>query len=528
MGICLGHSDEKVFLNIIQQMLKEMEENLEFSSQTLCSMKLAYQNLTEEERERSLHMVYEVFRENYEVAIYLFGVILQETRDKKAFFYVIRLLSSKEYSLWERLNDSYQFRMLLFTDSLLKENEEYFNMKRVYEGFLNEIRQKTGCFYPVIPFQKREKKIVITVSQILNIYHAPTNYLARIFRCLEITGYDVECFVCHFPGTDGYWNWGRRFTYQNIMQETGPFAYTLEDVKIKGYNLELHGSDYIETLHTAVAMIWEKKPEYVLEIGSETILAGLCREFTTTVTMGMTDALPITNAQLIVSWAKAFQKQKEIWGKFLEEEQTVVPMKFMVHKLGAEETRRKYQKKDFGIPEDAFVLIIAGNRLDYEIKDSFETVVFRMLEQDEHFVVAVIGECPALKQRFLKSKWKERFYFLGNQRDFRGAIGMGDLFINPPRQGGGTGGLFAMMEGVPVITLGDCDVAENSGEEFVCGSMEEMPKLVYRYYTDREFSDRQKENCRKEAMARTGIDNEKELWKLHEAVEKYAGRWEEK
>ena len=84
------------------------------------------------------------------------------------------------------------------------------------------------------------------------------------------------------------------------------------------------------------------------------------------------------------------------------------------------------------------------------------------------------------------------------------------------------------MEEVPVITLGDCDVEQNSGKEFVCGSIEEMPKLVYQYYTDKEFMDRQKENCRKETMAKTNVDNEKELRKIHDAVKECADRWEEK
>ena len=47
------------------------------------------------------------------------------------------------------------------------------------------------------------------------------------------------------------------------------------DVQVKGYNFELRGADYIETLRFAAGMAWEKRPEYVLEIGSETILAGL-------------------------------------------------------------------------------------------------------------------------------------------------------------------------------------------------------------------------------------------------------------
>ena len=527
MDTCLEHNQEKDFLNIINQMLNELDQNLKFGRGTLCDMKLMYQKLAEEKQDRCLAVIYEVMKENYAVEIYLFGVILRETGDKKAVHYVIKLLESKEYPLWERLNDSRQFRRFLFTDNLLKENEKYHSIRHMYEGFLSEIRQEMNCCYSPVPFKKRKKRIIISVSQIVTIYHAPTAYLAHICRCLEKIGYDVECFVCHFHGINGYWNWEQGFRDQNLMCETGPFEAVLGDVKIKGYNLELHDSDYIDTLRKAVEMIWKEKPEYVLEIGSETILAGLCRGFTTTVTMGMTGALPVTNAQLVISLEERFKEKQKVWETLLDDGQMVVFMDFAVHKSGEQKRKRKYQKKDFGIPEDTFVLILAGNRLDMEIKEDFETVLFQILEQDEHFAVVVIGRCEELEKRFLEGEWKERFYFLGNRTDFREVIGIGDVFINPPRQGGGTGGLFAIMEEVPVITLGDCDVELNSGKEFVCGSIEEMPKLVYKYYKDKEFMDRQKENCRKQAIAKTNVDNEKELWKIHDAVEKYAGRWEE-
>lgn len=522
MDIYADNSGEKTFFSIIYKMLGELDERGRFDTETLHQLKCTYQKLTEEKQEKCLGMLYEMMRDNYAAVIYLTAVILRETGDKKALRYVIRLLASEEYPLWERLNDSSQLRMYLFTGNPFRENEAYDGLKRVYEGFIKEIQYKINHFLPFVPFEKRTKKVILVASQLINKYHAPTTYVRRICSCLEKMGYEAECFVCHFYGVDGYWNWNKGFYSQNFMHETGSFEQIFENEKIKGYNLELHGADYIETLRSAVCMIWEKKPEYVLEVGSETILAGLCREFTTTVTMGMTGALPVTNSSLIVSLSEDFQEEQKLWKTLLDKEQKAISVRFTVHDQKAQKAESTCQKRDFGISEDAFVIIIAGNRLDLEIKESFEEVLYQILEQEKHFVMAVIGKCPELEKRILKGKWADRFYFLGHQPDFRGAVGIGDVFVNPPRQGGGTGGMFAIMEEVPVITLDHCDVEENAGKEFVCNSIEEMPELVYKYYTDKEFMDRQKANCRKNAMAKTNIDNEAELWKIHDAVKEYA------
>ena len=70
------------------------------------------------------------------------------------------------------------------------------------------------------------------------------------------------------------------------------------------------------------------------------------------------------------------------------------------------------------------------------------------------------------------------------------------MFLNPPRQGGGTGGLYAIKSEVPVITLDNCDVEAIVGKEFVCNSLEDMVNMVEKYYTDNEFMKKQKEICR--------------------------------
>ncbi len=527
MDTCLEHNQEKDFLNIINQMLNELDQNLKFSAETLQDMALSYAKLTEEGQRKCLDMLYEIFCEDYDVAMYLFAALLKELKDKKILCYIEKMFLCKDYPLWTRLNDRNQFRIYLFTNPIYNQNyEEYGNLKRIYENCLNEIQEKMNCSYPYIPFQNRRKKVVIVMSDVISIYHAPTKRLRFIYQCYQNMGYEVKCFVCHLWGVDGRWDWNEYMYNYNFMDETGPFSLMLDGVKIEGFNLILNAEDYTEMLTKTLGMIWEEKPEFVLEIGNETILAGLCRQFTTLVTMGCTKSLPVTNAPIIATAVGHSEKEQKLWEEILEPEQVVLEVRHTINSLEETEPGIVYTKEMFGMPKDSFVVIVAGNRLDIEIKDDFLAILYQILDMEKTIVIAVIGECPELQARVSENERADRIFFLGMQEQFRKAIAVGDVFLNPPRQGGGTGALFAIMEEVPVITLDDCDVEANAGEEFVCQSMEEMPALVYRYFSDSDFMEKQKENCRKHASAKEEVNSEENFGKLNDVVKEYTVKQE--
>lgn len=62
-----------------------------------------------------------------------------------------------------------------------------------------------------------------------------------------------------------------------------------------------------------------------------------------------------------------------------------------------------------------------------------------------------------------------------------------DLYINPERHGGGFSSAMALNAGIPVVTLPDCDVAYNAGEEFIVKDYGSMTEAVEKYANDKEF-----------------------------------------
>ena len=70
-----------------------------------------------------------------------------------------------------------------------------------------------------------------------------------------------------------------------------------------------------------------------------------------------------------------------------------------------------------------------------------------------------------------------------------------DLYLNPDRLGGGFSSAMALIAGLPVVTLPNCDVAYNVGEEFVVSDYEEMMQTIKRYVSDRKFYEQKVEQA---------------------------------
>lgn len=91
-----------------------------------------------------------------------------------------------------------------------------------------------------------------------------------------------------------------------------------------------------------------------------------------------------------------------------------------------------------------------------------------------------IGECNELKSKLYSENYKFNFRFLGFVKDLQNTMSIGDLYLNPPRTGGGTSATYAINNEIPVLTLPNCNVALR-GEEFVCSSLEKFPEIIYKY-----------------------------------------------
>ncbi len=103
-----------------------------------------------------------------------------------------------------------------------------------------------------------------------------------------------------------------------------------------------------------------------------------------------------------------------------------------------------------------------------------------------------IGECSELKEKYAADQ--KHFCFMGYVNELEQVLEYCDLYLNPPRMGGGISGLMAIENGIPVITLSDGDVALYCGD-FVVDNMEELKRELYCCLSDQKYLLKKKEKA---------------------------------
>ena len=155
----------------------------------------------------------------------------------------------------------------------------------------------------------------------------------------------------------------------------------------------------------------------------------------------------------------------------------------------------KISRQELGIPEDVFVMVVIGTRLDMEMTDEFLQTLEHIMDETKY--VLFVGDFSAYNERvkaypalFKQSKAP------GSCNDVLSRLEVCDLYVNPKRKGGGSSVVEAMYLGKPAVSFAYGDVALNAGEEFCVDTYEEMEEQIRHYCNDKEFYTEMSEKAR--------------------------------
>lgn len=468
-------------------------------------LKLQYDVLDEQTQWDSLEIVKESTGQDGKFQIFLFSYLLSALRDEKVEYFIENILLEEKLPLLDRVNTLRQLWKAVFSFPMRRDEEHHYIIHNsIYINLIAQIRKQLNLEASYIPFEKRNpKRVVLMIEPFLGPAHAPTTKLANIYRWLEKLGYEVSIYATNAGKLEEARRntWYRSLFDRCVYDETGRFCLNLLGVHIKGYNLNYTEENYFEELKNAIRDIKEYNPAFILTVGDSNILAELCGNFTTVCAMACVNQPAQTAQSIIVRYFRCTEEENRKYLEWTRPDQKIFEM-VCVDELNAN-TESDVDRKDYGIAEDKFVILVAGNRLDTEVTEEVKKVFQTILEQNEVLFV-FIGDCPKLENEL--SKEADHYRFLGAVDDFKGIMRIGNLFLNPPRQGGGTGAFYAVENDVPVLTLPDCDVAQ-VGDAFTCEKLWDMPEIVNSYIHDTTFMEEQRENCRKSAAAIYGVDS---------------------
>ena len=123
------------------------------------------------------------------------------------------------------------------------------------------------------------------------------------------------------------------------------------------------------------------------------------------------------------------------------------------------------QRSDFGIADDAVIWISVGARLNQEITANWASEISKLLDHcgKVHWLLVGIDSLPAK----LNGTSSERIHVLGYRTDVVALLDIADIYLNPPRIGGGFSVAEAMGQGLPVVSFTNSDGGHKVGSQAV-------------------------------------------------------------
>lgn len=382
----------------------------------------------------------------------------------------------------------------MFRNSRIKLSIAYLDVlyQHIYDIIYNELGNK--FLDGVDSKEKKERVVVIVTSQFLSPAHAPTrrvlDYSYIIQNTLNIPVLIINDSGCNIYNTKFIKHtWRMRYIDELSEEET---------IFYKGINfrfLQINSKMIdLSNILKMVLIIKEINPLLVFDIGGSSLVTDLCRELSKTVTMPCSTQIPDSASEYLIVGRKLKQKDKERLMR-MQPYQKIIESTF--NYLMPKNLLISYNRKQFGISEDSWLLVTAGNRLDEEMTNEFLEMVDCLLQEIDNMGFLVIG---MVNENILKKfKRADKVYLVGCLQDGALAIKLGNVFINPIRQGGGRAAFEALYYSVPVITTKYGDSWDVCGEEFGVDNYEEMKRKVELYYNNKTFYENMKNISKKRA-----------------------------
>ena len=414
------------------------------------------------------------------------------------------------YFAWNQIK-AYRFRRRIIIDSDSKKLHRDL-YKKAYDMAYNRIKEKLKKID--IAERNRDTVLVYTI-QYLSGNHAPTKTVNERLKTLVNMGKKV-----YFINTcEQYKAYGYIPVYNPCFGAVNKEFYKYNRLDLDGNDIWFRQlSDIkgiVKLMEEVIEEIERIKPYYILSIGTGSIIADLSANIVPAAAMSLVfSSVPQTENCIKILGRKLTDEEKEI------NTQDVVESRF-TFELKPQSTH--FTRKDYDISNDAFVIVVVGIRLDYEITDEFLTLLDNVCSKGAYVVFAGIFDTYSEKVSKY-SNVADNSKFIGYCDDMLALMEICDLYVNPKRVGGGFSVIEAFTKGKPGVYIKEGDVYAAGGEEFGVKDYAEMQEVIIEYMQDEQFYNEQSVKAVERAKLMTDsksalIDMDRKICELIE--EKY-------
>ncbi len=213
-----------------------------------------------------------------------------------------------------------------------------------------------------------------------------------------------------------------------------------------------------ESVLQAIKMIEVVKPEMILSVGSPSLIAEVFAHRCFTFTYPTARGIPILEDCNFHTWDQPDEDMQSI----VKREKLQEKYLFAQHPgFDVKPPSDGLTRAQFSIPEDKFVFVVVGVRLDTDVNTKFLELLERITDHPSAYIVfagnfetyeKVVSAYPNVQKQSAR---------IGFQTDIMAVYNISDAFLNPERKGGGSGIVYALQAGLPVLSLptGDAGLA---------------------------------------------------------------------
>jgi glycosyltransferase involved in cell wall biosynthesis len=356
-------------------------------------------------------------------------------------------------------------------------------MEAVQARYLRLVRRYAdalGLNLPYAPPAERDwNRVVLITIQMLGPQHAPTfdalDYAARLVRAgkrplLINTGLYPRALSAPF--------------YAPVLASHSADRDGMNRVVHNGVEIDFHQvapamPDQDEIVRLTKAL-YAARPGYVISMGHSNLLADLCGTFTTTVGFPFGTEFQVTAASTYVL-PRAWREGDEVAAAQRNLTRDLVLA--TDYRFSRPPPVRTFSRQ--GVGEEGSILIaVVGTRLDVEASAAWMKALGDALDRNPDLVVIFAGAFTRYAERVAThASLSARTYAVGLIDDVPALLDCCDLYLNPPRTGGGSSAAYALAAGSPVLTDPTGDVARVAGDTALPG-LHELDATVQRWRDD--------------------------------------------
>lgn len=334
-----------------------------------------------------------------------------------------------------------------------------------YGSLVKEIARRFDVRPTAWRAEKRNgQKVVMVTNQFLSLSHQPSRDLLAQAAALQARGdFEVTILNTNMMPDRYYSPFVPPFAADMEQSLDGDQILSFEDRTFRMISSTLPGMNAAKVAGFIDA-VDKINPDAVISIGGSVVIADLLASSRPCLCLQTTSGFVVSLAPLILDFGGGAPP--------LGDDHYARAWRPFRLGLSLRQERQPVERREFGIPEDAFAMIVIGNRLDYEVTPAFLDLLHLLMAQQPAAFVVFAGPATELPERLANHPIAPRARCLGYVNKIDGLAEVCDVYVNPLRTGGGASAMQALAAGIPIVTLASGDVASVAGPAFCVSDAE--------------------------------------------------------